>query len=54
MPRLPERPNLQLVGPAKSARPMQSGEECRKKSISKFVLAVASAGSVLEGELPLC
>jgi hypothetical protein len=55
MPRLQQRPNLQLVGPANSAGPMQSGEECCKKSISTFVVvAVASAESGLEGELPLC
>jgi hypothetical protein len=55
MPRLQERPNLQLVGPANSAGPMQSGGECCKKSISTFVVvAVASAESGLEGALPLC
>src|SRR5882724_3664838 len=32
MPRHQERSNLQLVGPAKSAGPMQSREECCKRS----------------------
>ena len=39
--RLQELPNLQSVGLAKLAGPMQSGEECCKKSIGTVVVVVA-------------